>query len=150
MRRRADGVQGCAAGLARGRGRRLPGRGQRGRGRPRRAAPAAGDPGQRPGHPVELQGGQVNGWSGASTTRWSGWATRSAAGPTRTPRRSPATDRAHAYETPGLIATVSRKRRPVRAYRDHPGVPWPRSAAMLRVLLIAEMIVLLNSLDRTG
>ena len=63
LRRSTDGVQGCAAGLARGRGRRrtrrLPGRGQRGRGRPRRAAPAAGDPGQRPGHPVELQGGQV-------------------------------------------------------------------------------------------
>jgi hypothetical protein len=58
-----DGLQGCAAGLARRRGRRsargLPGRGQRGRGRPRRAAPAAGDPGQRPGHPVELQGRQV-------------------------------------------------------------------------------------------
>ena len=62
-RRSTDGLQGGAAGLARGRGRRrarrLPGRGQRGRGRPGRAAQAAGDPGRRPGHPVELQGRQV-------------------------------------------------------------------------------------------
>ena len=47
-------------GDARGRrARRLPGGGERGRGRPRHHPPAAADRGQRPGRPLELQGGQV-------------------------------------------------------------------------------------------